>query len=484
MVARPSVTHLDTARDVAASKLPFFGAFLDFMGQLVGGDPETELTLLSGAIPAPTRHSHSVDTESDAATDDLTNAPTTELVEGSHLKLRLADPARIVTIKHNAGGAGAFQFADGKDFVFQNGTQQIVFEHIATGDWREVDRQHGPNLAADPSLAPYLAHNVIINGGMNVDQLGGSPFTPANNDYLLDEYQAHFTLDGGALANQTFEQVPFALGQADVPGAQFYAKINASSTGGGTLTDCGFSNKVKDVATLAGKKARLSYKAKADGAREFALDLEQFFGGGGSPSAPVRIPGTLRNLTTSWQKFSETLDIDSISGKTLGTDGTESLKALLLTHSGSATAGTVVAASANDVWITEIQLEQGESESDFQRRTFAEELALVHESYYLITHDSAVLHSHGFGYSQDANNLRITVPTGVTMRANPSIDTSGVERFEGAGDLRIADTYSNVEAFAGHVGFSVLLTVSTTPVEAFIMRLGGVSDRFGFDARL
>lgn len=62
--------------------------------------PATELTIASGAITA-TKGLHTVDTESDGATDDLDTI--NGGLEGMLLILRPASGARTVVVKHNTG---------------------------------------------------------------------------------------------------------------------------------------------------------------------------------------------------------------------------------------------------------------------------------------------------------------------------------------------------------------------------------------------
>jgi hypothetical protein len=62
----------------------------------------SELTISSGAI-TPTQNWHIVDTEGDAATDDLTTIGSTDSVDGSILFLTQANDARVITIKHLTG---------------------------------------------------------------------------------------------------------------------------------------------------------------------------------------------------------------------------------------------------------------------------------------------------------------------------------------------------------------------------------------------
>jgi hypothetical protein len=83
---------------------------------------------------------------------------------------------------------------------------------------------------------------------------------------------------------------------------------------------------MESVRTLAGKQATLTFWAKADAARSVSVTYGQNFGTGGSPSSTVSTSAGTVNLTTSWQKFTVTVAIPSISGKTIGTNGDDFLQ--------------------------------------------------------------------------------------------------------------------------------------------------------------
>lgn len=79
---------------------------------------------------------------------------------------------------------------------------------------------------------------------------------------------------------------------------------------------------IENVTKLAGKTVTISFWAKADIAKNIAIELQQGFGTGGVPSAGVTgIGSQLVALTSTWQKKTITVTIPSIVGKTLGTDG-------------------------------------------------------------------------------------------------------------------------------------------------------------------
>jgi hypothetical protein len=105
------------------------------LAETPGGAAESELTISTGSI-TPTAASHTVDTEADAASDDLANILTTNHPEGRIIFLRLQDAARVVTVKHEAGGAGQVHLMDSADLAL-SATRQLALQRRGT-DWYEV----------------------------------------------------------------------------------------------------------------------------------------------------------------------------------------------------------------------------------------------------------------------------------------------------------------------------------------------------------
>ncbi len=71
--------------------------------------PATELTVASGVV-VQTQSIHTLDTQADAATDDLDTI--TIVADSSFLTVRLEDNARVVTLKHGTGNLNLPAAAD------------------------------------------------------------------------------------------------------------------------------------------------------------------------------------------------------------------------------------------------------------------------------------------------------------------------------------------------------------------------------------
>ena len=78
--------------------------------------------------------------------------------------------------------------------------------------------------------------------------------------------------------------------------------------------------KIEDVRTFAGQTVTMSFWAKASSSVVVRPLLQQVFGTSGS--AGVTTTGTNHTLTTTWTRYSQTLTLPSIAGKTIDTSGT------------------------------------------------------------------------------------------------------------------------------------------------------------------
>jgi hypothetical protein len=156
--------------------------------------------------------------------------------------------------------------------------------------------------------------NAIINGAFDFWQRGTSFTNPSNGYNIADRF---YKANGGSGATRVFSRETFTPGSAPVAGVegQFFLKVNQSVAGtGDTFNQIGQS--IEDVRTFAGQTVTFSFYAKAQAATGIQVRLEQNFGSGGSPT--VSASTTIITLTTNWTRYSATVSVPSISGKTLG----------------------------------------------------------------------------------------------------------------------------------------------------------------------
>lgn len=99
----------------------------------------SELTIAAGVVTA-TRSHHTIDTQSDAATDDLDTINTGSVADGCLLVIRAANASREVVVKHGTGNIFLF---DSADFSLNDVNKSVTLQRRGT-DWFEITRSFYP----------------------------------------------------------------------------------------------------------------------------------------------------------------------------------------------------------------------------------------------------------------------------------------------------------------------------------------------------
>jgi hypothetical protein len=156
-----------------------------------------------------------------------------------------------------------------------------------------------------------LGQNYIINGNMDFWQRGTSLGAGTGNRYLADRFLS-------ASNNSTIapSQQLFTVGQTAVPNNPrfFHRSVVVSSAGVGN--NANLQQRLENVAELSGKTITLSFWAKADSTKPISIEFAQVFD---SATPNVFGIGVQKiNLTSSWQRFTRTVTLPSVTGATLG----------------------------------------------------------------------------------------------------------------------------------------------------------------------
>jgi hypothetical protein len=162
----------------------------------VPGAAQAELTntISAGSItPAGSGGVIVIDTEAAAATDDLTNIVTTNYPDGSMLLIRNANAARVVVVKHLAGGAGQMNLDQSGEYTLDDTKKWLLLQR-RSADWYEVFR--GPQR-------PLPVQSPIINGSMEVWQRGTAFAAVGNTAYSADRWRYNFSNDGVITINRS-----------------------------------------------------------------------------------------------------------------------------------------------------------------------------------------------------------------------------------------------------------------------------------------
>jgi hypothetical protein len=278
------------------------------------------------------------------------------------------------------------------------------------------------------SLGFTAGKNKIINGNFEINQRGFTSNT-TNGTYNFDRwYQQN---SGGTT---TITPQNFTAGSAPVAGyegRQFCQVITASQSGAGDYAQ--LTQAIEDVRTLAGQTATISFWAKAtSGTPKISVEVIQRFGSGGSPSSDVQTYAGQATISTSWARYSITVAVPSLSGKTVGT----TLNTSSTTWSFWLSAGTNFNARTgslgvqnNTFQIWGVQVEAGSVATAFQTATgtLAGELAACQRYYFRTTAGSnETIINCAFAGNTTTGQGQIQFP--VPMRVAPtSLDSATVK---------------------------------------------------------
>ena len=360
----------------------------------------------------------------------------------------------------------------------------------ANGDVYSASDVNDTNGTINANVNPYTAgKNKIINGDFFINQRNFTSVT-TDGSFTFDRWKI---LLGGA-GTLTATPQTFTPGAAPVAGYEarnFIQLVTASTSGTNDYKI--FNQPIEDVRTFAAQTVTLSFWAKAgSGTPKMALELVQNFGTGGSPSANVNTYGGQVTLSTSWARYSVTISVPSISGKTIGTTAnTSSLLTQFWLSAGSdfnSRTGSLGLQNATfQIW--GVQLEIGSTATAFQTATgtIQGELAAC-QRYYFRLQSSGSYEYVGNGTANDTSGSDIVFFSQVPMRVIPtSVEFSGLQQQQYGGQTLRAITAVTVSGVSGKVNPVGSTTVASGLVAGTYYRIltNNVSTSYiGFSAEL
>ena len=203
-----------------------------------------------------------------------------------------------------------------------------------------------------------VGRNVIHNPMMAVAQRGGGPFT-AFAAYTLDRWYLNGNLDTASVIYATLADSD----RSQIGDEAANACLQNTFTGNaGAAAFNSVSQYIEGVRRLAGKSVTVSFWARAwAGTPKLGINLYQSFGTGGSPSAGgwVLATGAAVTLSTTWTRYSTTVAMPSVAGKTLGTNNNDST-VLVFPHSSGSNSNAIygnIGVQSGTVQLWGIQLE-------------------------------------------------------------------------------------------------------------------------------
>jgi len=252
------------------------------------------------------------------------------------------------------------------------------------------------------AASPYVLKNRIINGDFQVWQRATSATFSSDNVYnTADRWQTSMYASGFALGTRTVSRQEFTTGSSP-NGSRYFFQMAPNSAADSLYTY--MQQPIEDVTQFSNVYVTLSYWASvSSGTISVTSVFRQVFGTGGSPSSAVDTSFPSVTIDTTWKKYSVTVLLPSISGKTLGTNNNSNglLYLLETTNLNGAT-----------YRVSQVQLEIGTSATPFERRTYGQELANCYRYFEMVYAT--------YGTWISGSSLRIWGSFAVPKRTRPS----------------------------------------------------------------
>lgn len=301
--------------------------------------------------------------------------------------------------------------------------------------------------------------NLIINGNFDIWQRNT---TQTSAGYGSDD---RWFSDFGGSTTISHSRYVFTIGQTDVPNNPVYGSRTAVTSGSLASSFSIKEQRIEDVTILSGETVTLSFWAKAlSGTPSVSVEFQQQFGSGGSST--VNAIGVNKfQISTSWTKYSATITLPSVSGKTVGAGSFTRLRFWFDAGSDYNAQTDSLGNQSGTFDIAQVQLEKGSVATAFEYRPIAEELALC-QRYYQKSGDAS---SASWAYSAYAGTAGTTsVQTffyfATEMRAFPAVqfNFTGSTNVNSAAVSRIGKQWFHINIAATAVGVIQLVEPTWT----------------------
>lgn len=375
----------DIYGDILGGSKYEFGTFDDFKDESLTDAANTDMT------HDPNNSKYTFTAAEQVQSDDLfdSNSGLTEVTEAL-IEILYTDSG-TPTVQATADGTNWETVTPGEIHTFTNTGIVLKLRFIGGGtgevtSWGIFYKENTEEIVEPNNFVRWdelrTFRNKIINGNFDIWQRGTSL---TGTGYLADRWG---TFDGTSGSISSSQQ-SFTVGQTEVPNNPlFFLRFNVlTATVGGNP---GPYNRIEGVHTLAGKTVTLSFWAKANTAITVTPFIRQYFGTTGSAS--VAVDGDSINVTTSWQKFTQTFSVPSISGKTVDTSDDHLHIQFRMPYTGTFSFD-----------IAQVQLEEGGNATPFEVRPIGYELQLC-QRYYQKSYEldqapgTSGLSTNGFGF--------------------------------------------------------------------------------------
>lgn len=251
--------------------------------------------------------------------------------------------------------------------------------------------------------------NKIINGQFNIWQRGTSGATATGGFGYVSADRWYGNCVSGITC--AINRNTTIVGSESTYGKYY---LGAAFTGTG-VSGSNVGQRIEGVEQFSGQTVTVSFYAADTVATSLTVILRQNFGTGGSPSTSVDTSSSAITITSGFgTRYTVTLALPSISGKTLGTNNDSYLDVIFVPS----------AANAHTFSLGAVQLEVGGVATPFEQRPIGLELALCQRYAWLVGNTGASsVPFMGFQVGTTLLDFQVSLP--MVMRSAPTVSTSG-----------------------------------------------------------
>ena len=337
----------------------------------------------------------------------------------------VADSAAATGLAYKTPGVLNGLTTTGDTLYSSSGTTQARLPIGTTGQVLTVAAGVPSWATASSGSSQVAGKNAVINGDFLINQRAFTSNTTTGT-YNFDRWLQQNSGGTFTVTPQTF--TPGAAPIATYEGRTYVQGITATQSAAGHYAI--LTQRIEDVTRYAGTTVTISFFAKANtGTPKIGVELWQDYGSGGSPSTAATVAQSSVTLTTSWARYSVSVAVPSLTGKTLGTTANTSyLELNLWTSAGSTynTRASSIGIQNFTASIWGVQLEYASAATYFTTTTgtLQGELAACQRYYQRITAGQN-FYRFGIGTNVSASQAGIVVPFKTSMRTTPTFSASG-----------------------------------------------------------
>ena len=304
--------------------------------------------------------------------------------------------------------------------------------------------------------------NLIVNGAMEVAQRGTSSTSTGWGYYTVDRMNTNLRAGAGTMSQYTLndELPPFVNA--------FKFAITSGSNNGQPI----MQQKIEDSRKFKNRQVTLSFFAKASKAITVNTAFDLLWANADNFTTAVD-----HSITTDWQRFTSTVTLPNPGGSYNST------------YDHLYTRITTPLNDTFDFYITGLQVEYGGTATEYEHKSFGEELALCQRYFNIFGTDTGNNYENfgtvvAFSTGNGDRRMQMTMPT--TMRVIPSVAQSG--NFACLGQVVFGSSVTIALADGGSktiIGLNLTGTQGDTTGDVSPFRSNNDADAFiSFDAEI